>query len=402
MRTARVRAQMLGRGNAVIEGAGTEESEDGQVTVVVRVRPRKRDAGRCGIRGRKRPRYDGGSGRRRRRALDPGTVRAELLDDLAVDAPLLSSGLLPFDQENMDKGIPRSRSAANVDSRYSTANSLIARYPEDMSTTLDVRAMYLDLLRGYLTRYGEDELLPVRAASHPIIRYGLNVLARRGFRLVRPIPFDEEKRNLGLDWPAAAETMIGMQRLTSLQHCVETVLAEEVPGDLVECGVWRGGACILMRAVLAAYGDQERCVWVADSFAGVPKPDKENFSADENIKLHLIADVLGVSEASVKANFKRYGLLDDRVHFLPGWFKDTLHVSPIDCISVLRLDGDLYESTIQALDALYPRLSIGGFCIIDDYHPIDACRQAVADYRKREGISAEISEIDGSGVFWRK
>jgi O-methyltransferase len=271
-----------------------------------------------------------------------------------------------------------------------------------VDTTLDVRAMYLDLLRIHLTRYGDDELLPVRAASHRVTRTLLNVLARRGIQLARPVPFDEHKRNRGLDWPAAAETMIGMQRLTSLQRCVETVLAEAIPGDLVECGVWRGGACILMRAVLAAYGDQTRSVWVADSFAGLPKPDKENYSADENLELHLLGDILAVSEATVKANFKRYGLLDDRVRFLVGWFKDTLQASPINCISLLRLDGDLYESTIQALDALYPRLSIGGFCIIDDYHEIEACRQAVTDYREREKVSAEISEIDGSGVFWRK
>jgi O-methyltransferase len=157
-----------------------------------------------------------------------------------------------------------------------------------------------------------------------------------------------------------------------------------------------------MRAVLAAYGDQERCVWVADSFAGVPKPDKENYSADENLRLDLSADVLAVSENTVKANFKRYGLLDDRVRFLAGWFKDTLRVPPIDCLALMRLDGDLYESTIQALEGLYPRLSYGGFCIIDDYHAIDACRQAVTDYREKENISAEITEIDGTGILWRK
>jgi len=278
----------------------------------------------------------------------------------------------------------------------------VIRYLQGMNDTQDVRTMYLDLLRSYLTRYGEDELAPVRAAGHPLIRRVLNVFERRGLRLVSVLPFNEQRRNLGLDCPAAAETMIGMQRLMHLQQCVETVLAEDIPGDLIECGVWRGGACILMRAVLAAYGDQERCVWVADSFAGVPKPDKENYEADENLRLDLIADVLAISEDDVRANFKRYGLLDDRVRFLAGWFKDTLQASPIDYISVLRLDGDLYESTIQALDALYPRLSIKGFCIIDDYHAIGACRQAVTDYRIANGISAKIIEIDGTGVFWRK
>jgi O-methyltransferase len=196
--------------------------------------------------------------------------------------------------------------------------------------------------------------------------------------------------------------MIGMQRLTSLQRCVETVLAEGVVGDLVECGVWRGGASILMRAVLAAYGDETRRVWLADSFAGVPPPDTVNYKADKGIRLHRHANVLGVPEAEVRANFERYGLLDEQVRFLPGWFKDTLADAPIEQISVLRLDGDLYESTIQGLDALYPRLSSGGYCIIDDYHVFSACEQAVADYRQKHQISAEIVEIDGTGVLWRK
>jgi O-methyltransferase len=271
-----------------------------------------------------------------------------------------------------------------------------------MVTTLKIQDMYLDLLRNYLTRYGEDELAPIRATNHAIIRRALNALARRNIRVVRSVSFDEQKRNLGLDWPAAAETMIGMQRLTNLQRCAETVLAEDIPGDLVECGVWRGGACILMRAILAVYGDEKRSVWLADSFEGVPPPDKENYVADENLRLDLSADVLAVTEDAVKANFRRYGLLDDRVRFLRGWFKDTLPSAPIERIALLRLDGDLYESTIQALDALYPRLSTGAFCIIDDYHAIQACRQAVTDYRAQHRILADITEIDGSGVFWRK
>jgi hypothetical protein len=172
-------------------------------------------------------------------------------------------------------------------------------------------------------------------------------------------PFGKRKRDLGLDSPAEAETMIGMQRLTSLQNSVETVLADDIPGDLIECGVWRGGACILMRAVLAAYGDETRCVWVADSFAGLPRPDPANYKADKGIRLDRYAPLLAVPEAEVRTNFQRYGLLDDQVRFLPGWFKDTLPDAPIDRIAVLRLDGDLYESKIQALDALYPRLSPG-------------------------------------------
>ncbi|RIT01298.1 macrocin O-methyltransferase, partial [Mycobacteroides abscessus] len=115
-------------------------------------------------------------------------------------------------------------------------------------TDYDTRSAYLDLLRQDLTRYGVDELVPVgwNWLHRPFFKFG-------DYVLVRKRAFDAHKRDLGLDWPADALTMIGMQRLTSLQQCVETVLADDVPGDLVECGVWRGGASILMRAVLAAY-----------------------------------------------------------------------------------------------------------------------------------------------------
>lgn len=267
-------------------------------------------------------------------------------------------------------------------------------------TDHDVRSLYLDLLRRNLTRYGMHERVP---SEWPLRRRLLLKTVNTLTPLLRgATTSDRSARDLGLDWPAEAETMIGMERLTSLQHCVETVLEDDVPGDLIECGVWRGGACILMRAVLAAYGDHSRTVWVADSFQGVPRSDPANYMADKGIRADFAAGILGVSQEQVKANFERYGLLDERVQFLPGWFKDTLHSAPVERISVLRLDGDLYESTIQALEALYPRLSTGGFCIVDDFLAVKACQQAVLDYRAQHGIAAEIVDIDGTGVLWRK
>jgi O-methyltransferase len=269
-------------------------------------------------------------------------------------------------------------------------------------TDRDTRSLYLDLIRRDLTRYGIDQLVPVG-----VVTLGRPLLKARNLMVVRKRPWGQRRRLvLGPLWPTDAETMIGMQRLTNLQRCVETVLAEDIPGDLVECGVWRGGASILMRAVLAAYRDKTRCVWLADSFAGLPIPDTAHYKADKGIRMRLFirlyAPILAVPETQVRANFQRYGLLDDQVRFLPGWFKDTLHDASIDRIAVLRLDGDLYESTIQALDALYPRLSPGGFCIIDDYNAVKACRQAVTDYRAKHGISAEIVDIDCEAVLWRK
>ena len=262
------------------------------------------------------------------------------------------------------------------------------------------RSVCLELLRRDLTRYGMREQPPPEWSWQ--WRLQVKILNAGNAVMAGVNPFGPRKRELGLDWPAEALTMIGVHRLASLQECVETVITEDVAGDLVECGVWRGGASILMRAVLDAYDDDTRTVWLADSFQGLPAPDTENYQMDRKLRFDRYAPILGVSQEQVAANFQRYGLLDERVRFLPGWFKDTLPEAPIDKISVLRLDGDLYESTIQALDALYPRLSPGGFCIIDDYYVLKVCRQAVTDYRTAHGIHSEIVDIDGSGALWRK
>jgi O-methyltransferase len=211
----------------------------------------------------------------------------------------------------------------------------------------------------------------------------------------------ERARADGRDWPARAHTMIGFKRLANLRACVETVLDDAVPGDLIETGVWRGGATIFMRTILKARGVTDRIVWVADSFAGLPPPDTANYPHDQGITLHQFPQ-LAVSLERVQDNFRRYGLLDDQVRFLKGWFRDTLPSAPIERLAVLRLDGDLYESTIQALDALYDKVSPGGFVIVDDYHNVAACRQAVLDFRIKHGITDPIQTIDWGGAFWRR
>ena len=199
----------------------------------------------------------------------------------------------------------------------------------------------------------------------------------------------------------AAHTMIGMKRLANVRTCVEQVLADGIPGDLIETGVWRGGATIFMRAILKAHGIADRVVWVADSFAGLPPPSTACYPHDEGIRLHQFPQ-LAVPLERVRENFRRYGLLDDQVRFLKGWFRDTLPTAPIGRLAVARLDGDLYESTIQALDALYPKVSPGGFVIVDDYGNVAACRQAVHDFRAGHGIDDAIQRIDWGGVYWRR
>jgi O-methyltransferase len=219
--------------------------------------------------------------------------------------------------------------------------------------------------------------------------------------LVRRRELDASARAEGRGHPPDAETMIGLRRLDNLHACIRAVLGDGVPGDLMETGVWRGGATIFMRGALAAYGDAGRRVWVADSFAGLPRGDAR-YPADADARFWRNPH-LAVSLDDVRENFRRYGLLDDRVRFLEGWFRDTLPGAPVEQLAVLRLDADMYESTIVALEALYPRLEPGGFLIVDDYGALPAgAGQATDDFRAQAGIDDELVAIDWTGVFWRR
>jgi len=212
--------------------------------------------------------------------------------------------------------------------------------------------------------------------------------------------YNERARESGLDWPSSAHTMIGRKRLRQLRLACESVLVRGIRGDFVETGVWRGGACILMKGVLAAYRATHRKVWLYDSFNGLPAPSTE-FPQDADATYHEFRE-LSISLEQVKDNFARYKLLDRNVVFVKGWFKDTLPQSKVPHIALLRLDGDLYESTIQSLVHLYPKLSYGGYVIIDDYHVVPQCKQAVHDFLQKEDLHPDIKEIDGVGVFWMK
>lgn len=269
--------------------------------------------------------------------------------------------------------------------------------------------LYLDLMTSVLTRSvfeDSDEVIGFNHGGRSLWRRRAltlvaSTLSRRGVELVRKRPYAADLRENGLDWPARAETMIGLKRMRNLRTCVESVLQDSVPGDLIETGVWRGGSVIFMRAILKAYRDDSRTVWAADSFQGLPAPDLHRYPADSGDDYSTFTE-LAVGVEQVKHNFRRYGLLDDQVRFLVGWFKDTLTEAPIQRLAILRLDGDMYESTIQAIEPLYPKLSPHGYCIVDDYHVVPGCKQAIHDYRKAHNISEPIQEIDGVGVFWRR
>ena len=274
------------------------------------------------------------------------------------------------------------------------------------------RTLYLELLKKTLTNsiYG-DPYLPVgmtaqtsaspgNALRNCLRKAALSLLDKTPYAIVRKNMSTPQERTEGRNWPSAAHTMIGIKRLNNIQACVERVLSEGIPGDLIEAGTWRGGATIFMRGMLKAHGVEDRLVWVADSFAGLPPPDPR-YPVDSGINLHAFP-YLQVSLEQVQANFQAYGLLDEQVRFLKGFFSETLPGAPIQRLALIRFDGDMYGSAMDVLKNLYHKLSPGGCMIIDDYGSIPACKQAVDDFRAQKGIRDEIKTVDWSGVFWRK
>lgn len=264
--------------------------------------------------------------------------------------------------------------------------------------------LYLDLLKRILTRAlvarqverhtarpaGVKRLL-FNSANRLFLKMGAELVRLRPSRL-------DDYHESGYETYfrcEGAETMIGTRQLDNLQFCIRSVLDDGIPGDLLEAGVWRGGTTIFMRAALKAYQVTDRKVWAVDSFAGLPPLDRST----ETYAWHT-GDMASSLE-EVRENFARYGLLDNQVEFLKGYFCDTLP-GPIGKLSILRADGDLYSSTTEVMTALYPKLSSGGYAIFDDYHNLRDCRRAIHDYREAHDIGEEIQTIDEKAVFWRK
>ena len=200
-----------------------------------------------------------------------------------------------------------------------------------------------------------------------------------------------------------AHTLGSEANVDNVQFCVEEVLNDEVPGDLLEAGVFLGGQAILMKGILDIYGVTDRKVILADSFEGLPEPDADS-NMDDVIAHELLKKVglFAAGEDVVQDNFQRYGLWDERVVFIKGWFSDSLPTAPIDKLAIMRLDADYYQSTMDALTNLYPKLSVGGWVILDDYgHPL-GCRQAVHEFREANDITDPIQMADAHVGYWQR
>ena len=197
-----------------------------------------------------------------------------------------------------------------------------------------------------------------------------------------------------------AYTMIGQRRMDNIEDCLDIIRSENIPGDLMETGVCRGGAVVFMAGYLKTYNMEDRKIWAADSFEGLPRPSAKEDSGYDFSKAKY--PVLAISLEKVMEAFARYGLLFENLIFLRGWFRNTLPKAPVEKLALLRLDGDLYESTKDALENMYDKVVPGGFIIIDDYNVFEPCKRAVNEFREKRGIRDVLVTIDPSSVYWRK
>jgi len=281
---------------------------------------------------------------------------------------------------------------------------------------MSIKSLYLNLLKNSLTDYNNIDN-PYANAIPPQFwwkksglknlrnKWIVNILRRSKMFVLKSDNYSLEERRLrrtnGVDWPLMqAQTMVGLRRLQNIQELLEDVIEKHIEGDVVETGVWRGGASIFMRAILKVNNINDKIVWLCDSFEGLPKPEPDKYPADSGDK-HYTYDFLSVSQKTVEDNFIKYDLLDEQVRFVKGYFEDTLWDIPAEKFCLLRLDGDMYSSTIISLEALYPRLSQGGYVVIDDFG-LAPCAEAVNDFRKANNINSKIIDVDGSGAYWCK
>lgn len=273
-----------------------------------------------------------------------------------------------------------------------------------------LRDHYLELLEGCLMGtihqdvfcvVGNGAMPPWRSPMRRAFRMVQRLSSRYGYELAaRRVHRDVLEE--GRAWPLVGETMVGLRRLRNIRACLDEVVGEGVAGDFIETGVWRGGCCIYAAAVLGTSPVvNDRKVFVADSFRGLPATKFGRHPQESEEPMSEMTR-LAVSRRDVEENFDRYAVGGERVVFVEGWFSETLPTLHDRRWSVIRLDGDLYESTMDALTNLYPRLSIGGFVIVDDYWEMNSCRAAVENYRRRMGIDEPLERVDQACVMWRR
>ena len=181
---------------------------------------------------------------------------------------------------------------------------------------------------------------------------------------------------------------------------MEDVFLRDIPGDYIETGVWRGESSFFARAVMRSYDEGHRMSYVCDSFRGLP-PGNKNLNPQDAGWASM--PYLEVSAEAVAENFREMGLLDPNVVFAKGFIYETMTplASQIQGLAVMRLDGDMYESTVDVLYKLYGKLSVGGYVIIDDWVGFPA-QTACVDFFRVHGFDPKIVPIDETAAYWQK
>ena len=196
--------------------------------------------------------------------------------------------------------------------------------------------------------------------------------------------------------------MTSIERMYALYQATKHIVDHHIVGDIVECGVWRGGSMMMCAAMLAEQPGHGRKIYLYDTFAGMTEPgekdiDYSGHSARTKWWNNEEWKWTCVSQAAVRDNFRYQGLDSDRLVFVEGDVLETIPGKIPECIALLHLDTDWYDSTRHELIHLFPRIPQGGTIIIDDYGHFRGAREAVDDYIRNHGVKILLSRIDYTG-----
>ena len=198
-------------------------------------------------------------------------------------------------------------------------------------------------------------------------------------------------------------TMVTNKNLIVLYNLVQRANSLDLPGDIVECGVWNGGSAAVMGLsnIEGTHKYRNRTIWLFDSFQGLPPPTEQD---GEEERANYFEGWGKGDVGKTKQVFARLGVPLDHVRIIPGWFDATLRTAPVDSIAILHIDADWYESVKLVLDLFYDKVVPGGFIILNDYGTWQGCNQALADYFTEHGISdVMITQVDpAGGAYFQK
>ena len=242
-----------------------------------------------------------------------------------------------------------------------------------------------------------------------IIKYILKIFGLKINKIKKDVyPIDINNNFIEEYKMIEAYTATSIERVYALKSAITYIIKNKIKGDFVECGVWKGGSCMLMAKTLMNEGEKERKIWMYDTFDGMTEPTDDDCEIETNVSG---SDLLKNTPKNtdkfnmwayaplemVKKNMKKTMFPEERIHFIEGKVENTLSRVKPQNIALLRLDTDWYESTKCELEQLYPLLSIGGVLIVDDYGHFSGAKKAVDQYFSKANVKPLMNRIDYSG-----